>query len=119
MCDSTTHELLVLDEIEVGEVAGVGRDLRAAIVAVLVADRGELVLDDAAQLRLVGEDRLELGDRLRELVELVAQLLALERGQPAQRHVEDVRGLRLAELERRELQRLLAPRRPTPSRGSA
>ena len=78
---------------------------RAALVAVLVADRGELVLDDAAQLHLVGEDRLELGDRLRELVELVAQLLALERGQAAQRHVEDVRGLRLAEFERRELQR--------------
>ena len=45
----------------------------------------------------------------RELVVLVAQLLALERGEPAQRHVEDVRRLRLAELERRELQRL--PRR--------
>ena len=79
---------------------------RAALVAVLVLDRGELVLDDAAQLHLVGEDRLELGDRLRELVVLVAQLLALERGEAAQRHVEDVRGLRLAELVRRELQRL-------------
>ena len=67
---------------------------------------------------VVGEDRLELGDRLRELVVLVAQLLALERGEPAQRHVEDVRGLRLAELVRRELQAPDAPRRPTPTRGS-
>ena len=100
------HELLVLDEVEVGEVAGVGRDRGAALVAVLVPDRGELVLDDAAQLHLVGEDRLQLGDRLRELVELVAQLLALERGQAPQRHVEDVRGLGLAEFVRRELQRL-------------
>ena len=61
----------------------------------------------------------ELGDRRRELVVLVAQLLALERGQPAQRHVEDVRRLRLAELERREHAAPGAPRRPTPSRGSA
>ena len=68
---------------------------------------------------VVGEDRLELGDRLRELVELVAQLLALERGEPAQRHVEDVRRLRLAELERRGHAAPASPRRPTPSRGSA
>ena len=113
------HELFVFDEVEVGEVAEVGGDLGAAVVAVLVADRGELVLDHAAQLRVVGEDRLELGDRRPQLVELVAELLALERGQPAQLHVEDVRGLRLAELERRDHAAPAWPRRPTPSRGSA
>ena len=46
------------------------------------------------------EDRLELLDRLLELVELVAQLLALELGEPAQLHVEDVVRLDLGELER-------------------
>ena len=100
------HELLVLDEVEVGEISGVGQNGRTALVAVLVLDRSELVFDDCAQLDFVGEDRFELGDRLCELFVLVAQLLALERGQSPQRHVEDVRRLRLTELVRRELQRL-------------
>ncbi len=98
------HQLLVLDEVEVGEVARIGRDRRAAFVAVLVLDRGELFFDHRAQLHLVGEDRFELGDGLCELVVLVAQLLALQRGEAAQRHVEDVGRLRLAEVVRRELQ---------------
>ena len=53
-----------------------------------------------AQLRLALEDRLELLDRRLQLLELVAQLLALELGEPAQLHVEDVVGLDLGELER-------------------
>ncbi len=71
----------------------------ASIVAVLVAHRAELVLDDRAQLLVVGEDRLQLGDGRAQLFELVAQLLPLERGEPAELQVEDVAGLDLGELE--------------------
>ena len=44
----------------------------------------------AAQLGVAREDRLELLDRRLQLGELVAQLLALELGEAAQLHVEDV-----------------------------
>ena len=99
-------ELFVLDEIEVGEVARIGRDRRSTLVAVLLSRCRELLADDAAQLALVGQDRFELVDGRLELVQLVLQLLALECGQPSQGHVEDPLGLDLAEVERRHHQGL-------------
>src|SRR4029078_9524468 len=93
-------DLFVLDEVEHVDLTGVDGELRAAIVAVLVAELGELGLDDAAELALVLEDRVQLLDGGPQLLELVAQLLALELRQAPQLHVEDVVGLDLAELER-------------------
>src|SRR5262245_3412264 len=94
----------VLDEIEGVEVTGVDRQLRLAIVGVVLADLAELVLDDTLQLLLTLQDRVELLDGRLELRELVAELLALELGEAAQLHVEDVVRLRLGELERSRLQ---------------
>ena len=74
-------------------------DDAAARVGVLVPDRGHLGLDDAAQLAVVGEDGLELGDGGAQLLHLRFQLGAAEPGQAAQRHVEDVRRLHLGEGE--------------------
>ena len=70
-----------------------------ARVGVLVADRRHLGLDDAAQLAVVREDRLELGDGGQQLCHLLLELGAPEPGQAAQRHVEDVGGLHLGEGE--------------------
>ena len=53
-----------------------------------------------AHAALVGEDRLELGDRGPQLGELGLEVDAGQAGEPAERHVEDVLGLDLAELER-------------------
>ena len=55
----------------------------------------------AAQLAVVGEDGLELGDGLAQLGDLGLEVAAAQTGEPRQGHVEDVLGLHLGELERR------------------
>ena len=71
-----------------------------ARIGVLVANRRDLVGDHAAELRVARQDRLELGDRFAELRHLVLELAATKSGEPAERHVQDVIGLLLGELER-------------------
>ena len=112
-------DLFVLDEVERVEIAGVDRELRLARVGVGLAHLGELVLDHRAELGVAREDRLELLDRRLELTELVAQLLALELGEPAELHVEDVVRLHLGELERRRHQARYGRLRRRRRRGSA
>ncbi len=80
---------------------GSKRDLRDARGGVLGPYLGELGLDDAAQPAVVGQDRLELGHRLAQLRHLVLELVASQACEAAQRHVEDVVRLDVAELERR------------------
>ena len=92
-------DLLVVDEVLDAHLARVVGDDAAARVGVLVADRGHLGLDDAAQLAVVRQDRLELGDGGAQLLHLLFELGAPQPGQPAQRHVEDVGGLHLGEGE--------------------
>ena len=53
-----------------------------------------------SQPAVVVEDRLELGDGLPQLGQLLLELGAAEPGEAAEGHVEDVVGLDLAELER-------------------
>ena len=93
-------------------------DLGAAIVAVLVADRLQLVDDDLHQQALAGEDRAQPLDGLQQLGELVEDLLPLEAGEALQLHVEDrLRlDLRQAELRHQAVARLGHGLRP---RGSA
>ena len=80
-------------------VAGRGQQDRTARGAVLLGDVGELVGDDLPQQLLVGEDRVEVLDGALELGLLLLQLQLAELGQAAQRHVEDVVGLDVGELE--------------------
>ena len=54
--------------------------LGAAIAGELLADLGELVGDDTAQLGVVGQQLLELGDGLAELLELSWSSLAFRDG---------------------------------------
>ncbi len=75
------------------------RDDAPAGVVELVADGRHLGLDDPAQLGVVGQDRLELGDGGAQLLHLRLQLGAAEPGEATQRHVEDVRRLYLGERE--------------------
>ena len=93
-------DLLVVDEVLDPHLARVVGDDAAARVGVLVADRGHLGLDDAAQLAVVGQDRLELGDGRAQLGHLLLQLGPAQPGQAAQGHVEDVGRLHLGERER-------------------
>ena len=94
-------QLLVGDEVLHREVPVGGDDLRTPLVAVLVDDLGELVHDDLPLARLVGQDVLEVGDDQLELGEPVHDLLALEGGEAAQLHLEDGVGLHLVDVQQR------------------
>ena len=76
-------------------------DLRAALVAVLLADRLQLVDDDLHQQALAGEDGAQALDRLEQLGQLVEDLLPLQAGQPLELHVEDRLRLDLRQAELR------------------
>ena len=89
--------LLLLDQIlDVDLILDV-LNLGAALVAELVGDGGQLLLEDLAHERVVGEHLEEVGDLLLELLVLVLQLLAVEPLQALELHVED--GLRLHVVE--------------------
>ena len=93
-------DLLVGDEVFEAELGGLVEDLGAAGVAVLVADLGELLDDDFAELRGRGEDGLVLGDVVADLGELVEELVDGELGEAVELQFEDGVDLLVAEDER-------------------
>ena len=96
VADGDDH-VLVGDQLLDGDLALVVDDLGAALVAELLSDLGELVVDHRHQAAVRGEDRLQAIDRGAERAELVVELLALEAGQALQAHVEDRLRLPLGE----------------------
>ena len=108
-------DVLVGDEVLVGHLAArVVRDARPPLAGVLALQLDELVLDDRHHAGGIGEDVLELGDELDDREVLVLDLLALERGQAGQPHVEDGLGLQLRQVEpAHEVRRGRRRRRPT------
>jgi hypothetical protein len=81
--------LLVGDQVlDVDLVLGVG-DLRAAVVAVAIADLEQLLADQAHDLGLVAEDVAQPGDPLDDVGVLGLDLVRLERGEALQAQVED------------------------------
>jgi hypothetical protein len=74
-------------------------DAGSSRVAVALLEVQQLVLDDLEDLARVGEEVLELADELDDRLVLVLDLLALERRQATQLHLEDGVGLDLGELE--------------------
>ena len=93
-------DVLIGDEVVVGELlVRAALDARAGAPAVALLELAELVADDPEHALGVGEDVLQLGDRLDDRDVLVLDLLALERGEAAQLHLEDGVGLDLREAE--------------------
>jgi hypothetical protein len=90
-------DLLVGDEVFQAKLGGLVEDLGAAGVAVLVANLGELLDDDAAELGLRGEDGFVLGDGVADGAELVEQLVDGELGEAVELQLED--GVDLLERE--------------------
>ena len=74
-------------------------DLRAALVAVLLLDLQQLVLDDLHLHRHVGQHLREVGDESHQLVALGNELAVLEARQGAQTHLDDRRSLDVIQLE--------------------
>ena len=94
------HQHVFLDdEILDGEFAFGLDDLGAARIAEFFFDVFELGRNDLQQLFFIGEDFLQPRDRFERLLVLQLDLLALQSGQAAQRHVEDRLRLNLRELE--------------------
>src|SRR5947199_2911405 len=103
--DGDDH-LLVGEEVLDRQLRRLGEDLGAARVAVLLFDFEQLLLDDAHQLGVRGQDALELLDQREHLLVLLDDLVPLQLGQALQPHVQDGLGLDLGELEPRH-QRVL------------
>ena len=82
-------DALVGDEVLDRHLALVGDDLRAALVAVLVADGPQLFLDDGEHALLLGQDVDEVGDRGEQLAVLPGDLVALQAGQLVEAQLED------------------------------
>ena len=96
VADRDRH-VLVGDQIFDAQLARLVDDLRAPIVAVLLADLLQLVDDHLHQQAIAVEDGAQAFDGFQQLGELVEDFLALQAGEPLQLHVED--GLRLHQRE--------------------
>ena len=90
-------DLLVGDEVFQAKLGGLVEDLGAAGVAVLVADVGEFLDDDFAELGLRGEDGFVLGDGVADGAEFVEQLVDGELGEAVELQFQD--GVDLLERE--------------------
>src|SRR5439155_347740 len=87
------------DQVLDRELALVGDDLGAALVAEAVRQLRQLLLEDLEAPRLGAEDLLALLDELASFRELVLELGVLEGGEPGEPHVEDLGRLLLRQLE--------------------
>ena len=87
------HHVLRRDEILDAEFLGVQDDLRAALVAELVADGGQFGDDDFGDAFRTGQDVEQVGDPGHDVLVLGDDLVLFEAGQALQAELED--GLRL------------------------
>ena len=97
--DTGDDQIFVRDEVFDVELTLIRNQLRAAIVPELLLDLLEFAGDDASNLRGIGQDRLQLGDRALQLRVLVTHLVLFEGRESPQGHVEYVLRLDLGEPE--------------------
>ena len=91
------HHVLRGYQVLQGQVHVIHDDLAATRVGVLVADGGELGVDDLHQLRGPGEDLQQAGYGLEDLLELAEDLVLLQARELLQAQVQDRLGLDLAQ----------------------
>ena len=93
-------DLFARDQVLGGEVARrVAGDVSSALVAVFLGDVLHLLFDQHPDLLLGGQDRLQVGHQLDDLLVLLLDLVALQLREPPERHVEDGFGLPLGQPE--------------------
>ena len=91
--------LLLLNEILHVQIVLGKADLSLAVVAVLVPDLNELVLEDAAEHSLVAEQLVIIGDLLFQLLILGLQLLLFQSLQALELHIQNGLGLHVGQAE--------------------
>ena len=99
MGEGDDHVLFCDEVLNIEVLCCMGIDLRAPLVAVLVSDHMELVLDDTQDLLLVGKEVLVVGNHLVELLDLGHELVTRKTGKPAEPHLEDCLALDIVDLE--------------------
>ena len=93
------HHVFAGDEVFFGDVAGRGDDAGAALIAILIDDLLELVADNCTLALRLGQDVLVVRDLFFDGGQVVDNLLALQGGQAAQLHGQDLVGLDLVDVE--------------------
>src|SRR5882672_5713720 len=83
------YHVLFGDQVLDRELALIGDDLGAPLVAEAVRQLGQLFLQDLYAPRLGREDLLALLDELPDVLQLLVELRDLEGGEPRQTHVQD------------------------------
>src|SRR6185369_15466162 len=92
-------DIFLGDQVLDTDVAVVRNDPGATLIAVLLDDLGQFVRDDLTLAAGPGEDVVVVVDLCCDAGVLIDDPLPLERGQPAQLHVEDGRRLDLIDVE--------------------
>ena len=82
-------DAFVRDQVLDRHLALVGHDLGAALVAVLLANGLELLLDDGEHAQLLGQDVHQVGDFREQFLVLVDDLVALQAGELVEAQLED------------------------------
>ena len=90
---------LLGDQVLNIDLAGDGLDGGAALVAVLVGQRGQVGLDDALDVLVVGQNVLIIGDGLAQLAQLLLDFEDLQTGQTAQLQLDNGVRLQLVKAE--------------------
>ena len=92
------HHVRRRDQVLERQIDALRDDLRAACVAELVADRGELVVDDRRDARRLRQDVDQVDDLGHHVAVFAEDLVLFEAGQPLQPQFEDRLRLRVGEL---------------------
>ncbi len=91
------HHVRRCDQVLQREVHALRHDFRAALVAELVADRGQFVADDFRQARRLGEDIDEIDDEVHHFLVLAGDFFTLEPREPLQPQFQDRLRLRVGQ----------------------
>ena len=93
------HDVLLRDEVLIGDLTIPGEDLGSTIIAELADDLPEFFRNDRTLPGLVGQDVVVVGDLRHQLVVLIDNLLAFHCSEPTQLHVENRCRLQFIDLQ--------------------
>ena len=96
------HDVALRDQVLVGRLLIVVDNLRAAVVAKLLAQLLQFVVDDAVQHPVVAEDAVVGCDVRQKLFQFLVQFLALKAGEALKAHLQNGLGLGLGEAQLRD-----------------